>query len=152
MPKDTKLYDILGVTQSANESEVKKAYYKKARLHHPDKIEDESMKSEAEEKFKEIKFAYEVLTDAKKRETYDRYGLEGLKDGAGGRDFEDLFGRFFGGGGGGGGFFPFGDLFGGGGGGRHSGHATRQRTKNIFYPLKYIHNFHLNNKHFILIQ
>ncbi len=61
-----------------------KAYYKQARIHHPDKIDEESQKPEAEEKFKEIKFAYEVLTDQNKREKYDRYGLDGIKDGSGG--------------------------------------------------------------------
>ena len=62
----------------------KKAYYKLAKVHHPDKINDEASKEKAEEKFKEIKFAYEVLTDSNKREIYDRHGLDGLKEGAGG--------------------------------------------------------------------
>ena len=61
-----------------------KAYYNQARIYHPDKIDEESEKGKAEEKFKEIKFAYEVLTDKSKREKYDRYGLDGIKDGSGG--------------------------------------------------------------------
>lgn len=82
MPKDTKLYDLLNVTPTATENEIRKAYYKLAKIHHPDKLQDKD--EQAEEKFKEIKFAYEVLTDKSKREVYDRYGLEGLKDGVGG--------------------------------------------------------------------
>lgn len=111
-------------------------------MHHPDKIGDDATKSKekAEEKFKEIKFAYEVLTDKNKREIYDRYGLEGLKDGVGGTEFEDIFGGLFGGFGGGGGgnpFFPFHDLFGGGGmGGARGGRQVKRRTQNMVYPLK----------------
>lgn len=61
-----------------------KAYYKLAKQYHPDKVHNTEEKEKVEEKFKEIKFAYEVLTDKSKREIYDRYGLEGLKDGVGG--------------------------------------------------------------------
>jgi DnaJ homolog subfamily A member 2 len=138
MTRDTKLYDILDVTPGANANEIKKAYYKLAKVHHPDKINDEASKEKAEEKFKEIKFAYEVLTDSNKREIYDRHGLEGLKDGVGGTEFEDIFGGLFGGfGGGGGGFFPFHDLFGGGmGGGGRGGRGVKRRTQNMVYPLK----------------
>lgn len=136
MPKESKLYDILNVTSTANDSEIRKAYYKLAKIHHPDKSTESDEK--AEEKFKEIKFAYEVLSDKSKREIYDRYGLEGLKDGVGGTEFEDIFGGLFGGGmfGGGGmgmGGFPF-DLFGGGGGGH--GRRQKRRTQNMVYPLK----------------
>ena len=103
-----------------------------AKIHHPDKQQEKD--ENAEEKFKEIKFAYEVLTDKNKRETYDRYGLEGLKDGVGGTEFEDIFSNLFGGfGGGGHPFFPF-DFFGGGaGGGRRQ---TRRKTQNMVYPFK----------------
>lgn len=138
MPKETKLYDILNVTPSAGESEIRKAYYKLAKIHHPDKSTDTD--GQAEEKFKEIKFAYEVLCDKNKREVYDRYGLGGLKDGVGGTEFEDIFGGLFGGGMGGmfggggmGGGFPF-DLFGGGGG--HGRRPQKRRTQNMVYPLK----------------
>jgi len=98
---DTKLYDVLKVSRNASDSEIKKSYYKLAKEYHPDKNPD------AGEKFKEISFAYEVLSNPEKKETYDRYGLEGLKDGAGGPGgfggdiFSDLFGGFFGGMGGG---------------------------------------------------
>jgi DnaJ family protein A protein 2 len=93
--KDTKLYDILGVTPEADEATIKKAYLKMARTYHPDK------NPEGAEKFKEIQVAYEILSDASKKELYDKYGEEGLKEGMGGSGFdhEDLF-SFFG--------FPFG--------------------------------------------
>lgn len=135
MPKETKLYDLLNVTPSANDSEIRKAYFKLAKIHHPDKA---NSTEKNEEKFKEIKFAYEVLTDKNKREVYDRYGMEGLKDG-GGMD-EDIFSSMFGGGMGGmGGMggFPF-DLFGGGGGmgGFGGRRQQKRRTQNMVYPLK----------------
>lgn len=115
-----------------------KAYYKLAKIHHPDKVQDKEEKEKVEEKFKEIKFAYEVLSDKEKRDVYDRYGLEGLKDGVGGTEFEDIFSHLFGGfGGGGGGFFPFESFFGGGGGGRGGrGAQRRMRTQDMVYPLK----------------
>lgn len=72
-------YRILGITKTANDDEIKKAYRKLALKYHPDKNQE----SNAEEKFKEIAEAYEVLTDKKKRETYDRFGEEGLKKGYG---------------------------------------------------------------------
>jgi len=147
MPKDTKLYELLNVEATANENEVRKAYYKLAKVHHPDKITAEGGDKEAaEEKFKEIKFAYEVLSDKEKRDVYDRYGMEGLKDGVGGTEFEDIFSNLFGGMGGGGmgggmGGFPF-DMFGGGGmpgmggmGGR-GGRPQKRRTQNVVHPLK----------------
>jgi len=89
--KSTKLYDILGVAPDANESAIKKAYLKMARQYHPDK------NPEGAEKFKEIQVAYEVLSDPEKKEVYDKYGEEGLKEGMGGSGFdqEDLF-SFFG--------------------------------------------------------
>lgn len=143
MPKDTKLYEVLNVGATANENEVRKAYYKLAKIYHPDKIRSEGGDKEAaEEKFKEIKFAYEVLSDKEKRNIYDRYGMEGLKEGVSGTEFEDIFSNFFGGMGGGmaGGMggFPF-DMFGGGGmpgmGGRGAGRQKR-RTQNVVYPLR----------------
>lgn len=72
-------YRILGITKDASEDEIKKSYRKLALKYHPDKNKD----SNAEEKFKEIAEAYEVLTDKKKRETYDKFGEEGLKKGYG---------------------------------------------------------------------
>ncbi|GLH15975.1 hypothetical protein R5R35_005639 [Gryllus longicercus] len=92
---DTKLYDALGVSRSATDLEIKKAYRKLAKEFHPDK------NPEAGDKFKEISFAYEVLSDPKKRSTYDKYGLKGMQEGAhDGPSFghEDLFSHLFGGG------------------------------------------------------
>ncbi|XP_043933387.1 dnaJ homolog subfamily B member 5 isoform X2 [Protopterus annectens] len=73
-------YNILGIQSGANEEEVKKAYKKMALKFHPDKNKD----PDAEEKFKEIAEAYEVLSDPKKRAVYDQYGEDGLKAGGGG--------------------------------------------------------------------
>ena len=89
----TKLYETLEVEKTATAKEVKKAYFRLSKLHHPDKGGDEH-------KFKEINAAYEILSDAEKREKYDKYGLEGVDDddGAANRG-EDLFSMFFGGGG-----------------------------------------------------
>ncbi|ELT96779.1 hypothetical protein CAPTEDRAFT_19566 [Capitella teleta] len=72
-------YKILGIARGANEDEVKKAYRKMALKYHPDKNKSPG----AEEKFKEIAEAYEVLSDPKKREIYDQFGEEGLKGGSG---------------------------------------------------------------------
>lgn len=80
-------YKTLGVSKDAGEKEIKKAYRKLALKWHPDKNPDS--KEEAEEKFKEISEAYDVLSDKEKRSVYDRYGKEGLRAGGGnsGRDF-----------------------------------------------------------------
>jgi len=97
MVKETAFYDILSVKSDATESEIKKAFYKAAQKWHPDKNPDN--KSEAEEKFKEINEAYEVLSDKSKREIYDQYGKEGLSEsGFHASDPFDLFSAFFGGG------------------------------------------------------
>merc|ERR1711962_1410140 len=69
--KDSKLYDELGVQPTATDAEIKKAYRKLALKYHPDKNPDDP------EKFKNISAAFEVLSDAKKREIYDKYGVEG---------------------------------------------------------------------------
>lgn len=95
MVKDTKLYDVLGVSPDANESQIKKAYRKAALKFHPDKNPSE----EASEKFKEITAAYEVLSDETKRTQYDEFGEDGPGMG-GGMDPNDIFSQFFGGGGG----------------------------------------------------
>ncbi|XP_010191281.1 PREDICTED: dnaJ homolog subfamily B member 5-like, partial [Mesitornis unicolor] len=72
-------YKILGIQSCANEDEIKKAYRKMALKYHPDKNKDPS----AEEKFKEIAEAYDVLSDPKKRAVYDQTGRKGLKTGGG---------------------------------------------------------------------
>ncbi len=97
----TNLYDTLGVAKNASADEIKKAYRKLAREHHPDSGGDES-------KFKEIQGAYDVLSDPEKRTQYDQFGSTNGRGGggAGGAQFQDfdlsdLFGGLFGGGGGG---------------------------------------------------
>ncbi len=104
-------YEVLGVSKSATDVEIKKAYRRLAMKHHPDRNKGDAG---AESKFKEAKAAYEVLKDSEKRGTYDRFGHDGLRAGSGGQGgfgadgFGDIFGDVFG------------DIFGGarrGGGG-----------------------------------
>jgi len=88
-------YEVLGVNRDASEDEIKKAYRKLAMQHHPDRNPDSAT---AEEKFKEAKEAYEVLSDEDKRAAYDRFGhqaMEGMAGGAGGAGFGDAFGDIF---------------------------------------------------------
>ena len=105
-------YEVLGVSRGASEDEIKKAYKKMARKYHPDLNPGDKT---AEEKFKEVNEAYEVLSDADKKARYDQYGHAGVDPnfGAGGfgggfdgsfdiGDLGDIFGSFFGGGFGGG--------------------------------------------------
>src|SRR5437868_8742729 len=124
-------YQILGVPRTASEDEIKKAYRRLAHKYHP----DVSKEKNAEERFKEIGEAYEVLKDKEKRAAYDRLGQH--RPGEDFRpppDWAEQFARGFGRGGGAGvgGFSEevdlsdlFGDLFGGGGGGR----AWRGRSR-----------------------
>eukprot|EP00262_Sarcandra_glabra_P010834 TRINITY_DN2632_c1_g1_i1.p1 TRINITY_DN2632_c1_g1~~TRINITY_DN2632_c1_g1_i1.p1 ORF type:complete len:418 (+),score=88.84 TRINITY_DN2632_c1_g1_i1:291-1544(+) len=92
---NTRYYEILGVSKSASQDELKKAYRKAAIKNHPDKGGDP-------EKFKELAQAYEVLSDTAKREVYDQYGEDALKEGMGGGGAAhnpfDIFESFFGGG------------------------------------------------------
>jgi DnaJ family protein A protein 1 len=97
---ETKYYDILGVAPNATEAELKKAYRKQALKYHPDKNPD------AGDKFKDISQAYETLADPDKREIYDEFGEQGIKEGGGGHGGGggftspmDMFNMFFGGGG-----------------------------------------------------
>jgi molecular chaperone DnaJ len=111
MPRDP--YEVLGVSRDASELQIKKSFRKLARELHPDVNAHDPY---AEEKFKEAAEAYEILSDAERRATYDRYGHEGLRSGGYAPNFDafgslsDLFDAFFGGG------SPFGGAFGGGGG------------------------------------
>ena len=97
---DTKLYDLLGVSKSASDSEIKKAYRKLAMKYHPDKSNAEN-KEKNNERFKKISHAYDILKDSEKRQQYDQFGEEGLKgmSGFGGGDPFDIFSNIFGGGG-----------------------------------------------------
>jgi molecular chaperone DnaJ len=115
-------YDLLGVSRKAAQKEIRQAYRKLARKYHPDLNPGDKS---SEEKFKQVQEAYDVLSDAKKRQMYDQFGFEtpgaggvpegvdpgnvhfdfgggggGAAGGAGGTSFRDLFGQFFRGGGG----------------------------------------------------
>src|SRR6476661_9765342 len=74
------LYDTLGVKKGASADEIKKAYRKLAREHHPDRNPGDAV---AEEKFKEVQHAYDVLSDDEKRKAYDRFGAQNGRPGAG---------------------------------------------------------------------
>ncbi|KAH8118021.1 DnaJ-domain-containing protein [Phellopilus nigrolimitatus] len=90
------LYKALGVHQSASDADIRKAYKKLSRKYHPDKNKEDG----AEEKFVEIAYAYEILSDTTKRQIYDRHGEEGLKAHEGGQQHSnpfDMFSSFFGG-------------------------------------------------------
>lgn len=116
------LYEVLGVSKSASDDEIKRAYRKLSKKFHP----DINKEAGAEEKFKEVAEAYEVLSDANKRAAYDQYGHASTDPnfGAGGGGFG---GGGFGGGFGGGGFEDiFESFFGGGGGRSYNPNAPRQ--------------------------
>ncbi|WP_161887765.1 DnaJ C-terminal domain-containing protein [Pontibacter russatus] len=130
-------YSILGVDKTASQADIKKAYRSLAKKYHPDKNKGDKT---AEEKFKDISEAYEVLGDKEKRQQYDQLGANWRQfqnAGAGGGqyqsqpgggyyegDFSDMFG-----GGGGGGFSDFFQQFFGGGGGAGFGQAGRGRSQ-----------------------
>ena len=110
-------YQVLGVAREADDQEIKKTFRRLARELHPDVNRHDP---EAEEKFKEAAEAYEILSDAERRATYDRYGFEGLdsrgfsSQAHGFGSFADIFDAFFGG-------DPFGGAFGRAGAGRIQG-------------------------------
>merc|ERR1712062_422413 len=112
-------YKILGVARGASEDEIKKAYRKLALKYHPDK----NQSAGAEEKFKEIGEAYDVLSDNKKKQVYDQYGEEGLKGGLGGSAP----------GGGGGGGMPNFDFGQAGQGYNYSYHGDPRATFSQFF-------------------
>ncbi|HKS31422.1 MAG TPA: DnaJ domain-containing protein, partial [Chthoniobacterales bacterium] len=124
-------YEVLGVQRGAPEDEVKRAYRKLAVQFHPDKNPNDP---HAEERFKELGEAYDVLIDADKRAAYDRYGHAAFSHGGAGfgggfHDPFDIFREVFGGGGGG----IFESFFGGGGVGRAD---ERQRGSDLRYDMQ----------------
>ena len=148
-------YEILGVNREASKEEIKRTYRRLAKKHHPDLNKDNP--KEAEEKFKEVSEAYEVLSDPQKRANYDRFGYAGVDFGPGGFDwshftrfgdiediFGDLFRDFFGG------DFGFGrsrgvgvevgsifeDLFSRGGYVREEGRYRPERGSDLRYDLE----------------
>ncbi|WP_213610202.1 molecular chaperone DnaJ [Pseudoalteromonas sp.] len=119
-------YEILGVSKDASERDIKKAYKRLAMKYHPDRTAGDK---DLETKFKEVKEAYEILTDPQKRQMYDQYGHAAFEQGGGGGhggfgggqgDFGDIFGDVFG------------DIFGGGGGRRQS---RQQRGSDLRYNM-----------------
>ncbi|MGK0399650.1 MAG: molecular chaperone DnaJ, partial [Gammaproteobacteria bacterium] len=98
-------YEVLGVSKSTSEADLKKAFRRLAMKHHPDRNPDNE---ESDHLFKEAKEAYDVLSNANKRASYDQFGHAGVNQSTGGGQgfgdaFSDIFGDIFGGGGGGGG-------------------------------------------------
>ncbi len=116
-------YEVLGVDKNAGADEIKKAYRKSAMKYHPDRNPGDK---EAEEKFKELGEAYEVLSDSEKRARYDQFGFAGVDPNYGGGAGGSGFGGF-------GGFGDFGDIFGEffGGGRRQSTQNAPRRGENV---------------------
>lgn len=122
-------YEVLGVGRDANERDIKKAYKRLAMKYHPDRNPGDDT---AADKFKEVKTAYEILTDPQKKAAYDQYGHAAFEQGGmggggggfgGGADFSDIFGDVFG------------DIF-GGGGRRGGGQHRAQRGADLRYNME----------------
>ncbi|MGF1691323.1 molecular chaperone DnaJ [Photobacterium kagoshimensis] len=122
------LYEVLGVGRDASERDIKKAYKRLAMKFHPDRNQGDDS---AADKFKEVKTAYEILTDPQKKAAYDQYGHAAFEQGGmggggggfgGGADFGDIFGDVFG------------DIFGGGGGRRQQ--QRQQRGADLRYNME----------------
>lgn len=120
-------YEVLGVAKNASDAEIKKAFKRLAMKHHPDRNPDDDS---AEEKFKEAKEAYDILSDSQKRAAYDQFGHAGVDGnagfggagfGGGNANFSDIFGDVFG------------DIFGGGRGG---GGSRARRGADLRYNLE----------------
>ncbi|BAN69002.1 molecular chaperone DnaJ [endosymbiont of unidentified scaly snail isolate Monju] len=125
-------YEVLGIQRNASEAEIKKAYRRLAMKYHPDRNSGEGA-AEAELKFKEVKEAYEVLSDSQKRAAYDQFGHAGVDGaaaagaggfGGGGASFSDIFGDVFG------------DIFGGGRGGRQQVYRGADLRYNLELSLE----------------
>ncbi|MDD7804212.1 MAG: molecular chaperone DnaJ [Endozoicomonas sp. (ex Botrylloides leachii)] len=118
-------YEVLGVQKSASEKDIKKAYRRMAMKYHPDRNPDDK---KAEESFKEVNEAFEILSDEQKRRAYDQYGHAGVDPSAGGAsgfgggNFGDIFGDVFG------------DIFGGASGGQSR--SSVQRGADLRYQLE----------------
>ncbi|RLA35799.1 MAG: molecular chaperone DnaJ, partial [Gammaproteobacteria bacterium] len=125
-------YEVLGVSRTASEADIKKAFRRLAMKLHPDRNPDDAV---AEERFKEAKEAYDILGDAQKRAAYDQFGHAGVDPsfgagpgpgGPGGGNFSDIFGDVFG------------DIFGGGrgGGGRQQSYRGADLRYNLTLSLE----------------
>ena len=121
-------YKLLGVSKNASEAEIKQSYRKMAMKYHPDRNKENP--EQAEIKFKQIKEAYEILSDSKKRAAYDQFGHAGVDPsmgggrggfGGGAENFTDIFGDVFG------------DIF---GGGRQQQRSSVQRGSDVLYNLE----------------
>ena len=121
MTQQKEYYQILGVSRDASEEEIKKAFRQQALKYHPDRNQEPG----ADEKFKEINEAYQVLSDPEKRKLYDQYGYEGLRNAANGSagfsGFEDLGG--------------FGSIFDAFFGGSSSGETNSSRGNDLEIPI-----------------
>ena len=122
-------YEALGVAKNASDEEIKKAYRKLAMKHHPDRHQGDGAKK-SEEHFKEVKEAYEMLSDAKKRAAYDQYGHAGVDPNMGGRGGDGMGGGFA---------EAFGDIFGdifGAAGQRRAGGQQVFRGSDLSYAME----------------